>query len=226
MSDNNSNNVFDLVMLFFVFALFGGNGFGFGGGNAGNAAVTANQTADMITARETNSTVSANGMKLDAIAGIVSQNSANTESVKTAVYQGFTSLQKDMCEMGSALGGLLRDNKDATKDAYCGLSRQGERDTAAILAAVAAEGSKTRDKMDCIEMQKLKDENLALKGQLSQNAQSADLKEYAHSLFGCCKPGCSPCGTGYSGCGCSSQLTGISVQLANLQAAVDKIPTT
>lgn len=222
MSDNNSNNVFDLVMLFFVFALFGGNGFGFGGGNAGNAAVTANQTADMITARETNSKVSANGMKLDAIAGIVSQNSANTESVKTAVYQGFTSAQKDMCEMAYTLGGLIRDNKDATKDAFCSLSRQGERDTAAVVERI----NQLENKIESIEWQKVKDENQALKGQLSQNAQSADLKAYVHSLLGCCQPACSPCGTGYSGCGCTSQLTGISVQLANLQAAVDKIPTT
>lgn len=222
MSDNNSNNVFDLVMLFFVFALFGGNGFGFGGGNAGNAAVTANQTADMITARETNSKVSANGMKLDAIAGIVSQNSANTESVKTAVYQGFTNAQKEMCEMAYTLGGLIRDNKDATKDAFCSLSRQGERDTAAVVERI----NQLENKIESIEWQKVKDENLALKGQLSQNAQSADLKAYVHSLLGCCQPACSPCGTGYSGCGCTPQLTGISVQLANLQAAVDKIPTT
>lgn len=223
MSDNN-NNVFDLVILFLVFAMFGNNGFGIGG-NANNAATTANMTADMITARETNSKVSANGMKLDAIAGIVSQNSANIESVKTAVYQGFTGAQKDMCEMAYTLGGLIRDNKDATKDTYCQLSRQGERDTAAILAAVAAEGAKTRDKMDCQEMQKLKDENLALKGQLSQNAQSAYLESKIEELRGCCKPACSPCGT--SCCDqFASVLSSISTQLVNLQTSVNKIPTT
>ena len=43
MSDNN-NNVFDLVILFLVFAMFGNNGFGIGG-NANNAATTANMTA-------------------------------------------------------------------------------------------------------------------------------------------------------------------------------------
>lgn len=220
MSDNNNNNVFDLVILFLVFAMFGNNGFGIGG-NANNAATTANMTADMITARETNSKVSANGMKLDAIAGIVSQNSANIESVKTAVYQGFTGAQKDMCEMAYTLSGLIRDNKDATKDTLCQLSRQGERETSAVIERI----NQLENKIDTIEWQKVKDENLALKGQLSQNAQSAEFKAYVDSKFGCCKPACSPCGT--SCCDqLASVLSSISTQLVNLQTSVNKIPTT
>lgn len=224
MSDNNSNSVFELVMLFFVFALFGGNGFGFGGNNQGAAAMTANATADMITGRETNANVSANSMKLDAVTGIATQNNIKIESVKDAVWNGFTSVRTDMCELGSSMGNLMRDNKDAIKDAYCSLSRQGERDSAAILAAIAADGDKTRDKIDCIEIQKLKDENLALKGQLSQNNQTQTLLE----RLGCCKPACNPCNPCGTNC-CdqlSTVLTAISTQLANLQASVNKIPTT
>lgn len=220
MSDNN-NNVFDLVILFLVFAMFGNNGFGIGG-NANNAATTANMTADMITARETNSKVSANGMKLDAIAGIVSQNSANIESVKTAVYQGFTGAQKDMCELAYTLGGLIRDNKDATKETYCQLSRQGERETSAVIERI----NQLENKIETIEWQKVKDENLALKGQLSQNAQTSTLKAYVDDILrGCCKPACSPCGT--SCCDqLASVLSSISTQLVNLQTSVNKIPTT
>jgi hypothetical protein len=220
MSDNN-NNVFDLVILFLVFAMFGNNGFGIGG-NANNSATTANMTADMITARETNSKVSANGMKLDAIAGIVSQNSANIESVKTAVYQGFTGAQKDMCELAYTLGGLIRDNKDATKDTYCQLSRQGERETSAVIERI----NQLENKIETIEWQKVKDENQTLKGQLSQNSQTAALKAYVDDILrGCCKPACSPCGT--SCCDqLASVLSSISTQLVNLQTSVNKIPTT
>lgn len=219
MSDNN-NSAFELVMLFLVFALFGNGGFGIGG-NAGNPAVTANMTADMVTARETNATVSANGMKLDAIAGIVSQNSAKTESVKDAVYQGFTRVQTDMCALGSTLSGLIRDNKDATKDAYCNLSRQGERETSAVIERI----NQLENKIETIEWQKVKDENQSLKSQLSQNAQSAEFKAYVDSKFGCCKPSCSSCGT--SCCDqLASVLSSISTQLVNLQTSVNKIPTT
>jgi hypothetical protein len=220
MSDNN-NNVFDLVILFLVFAMFGNNGFGIGG-NANNAATTANMTADMMTARETNSNVAANGMKLDAIAGIVSQNSAKTESVKDAVYQGFTHVQTDMCALGSTLGGLIRDNKDTTKDAYCQLSRQGERETAAVIERI----NQLENKIETIEWQKVKDENQTLKGQLSQNAQTATLKAYVDEILrGCCKPACGPCGT--SCCDqLASVLSSISTQLVNLQTSVNKIPTT
>lgn len=219
MSDNN-NSVFDLVLLFLVFAMFGNNGLGIGG-NAGNSAATANMTADMITARETNSNVAANGMKLDAIAGLSTQNGIKIESVKDSVWQGFTSLRTDMCELGSTLGSLARDNKDAVKDAYCNLSRQGERETSAVIERI----NQLENKIETIEWQKVKDENLALKGQLSQNAQSAEFKAYVDSKFGCCKPACSPCGT--SCCDqLASVLSSISTQLVNLQTSVNKIPTT
>ena len=223
MSDN-SNSLIECVMFFFLIALFGGgNGFGFGNNGAGAlgaSALTANQTADVITARETSANVAANGTKLDAIAGIVSNNSIKTESVKDAVFQGFTRTQTDLCALGSTLGGLIRDNKDATKDVGCALSHQSERETREILAAVHAEGVATRDKMDAETRARLEAEVLALKGQISQMKQTEDIA----SRMGCGTPACygTPCG----GCGCSTQLQSIGVQLANLQASVNKIPTT
>lgn len=228
MSDN-SNSMFECVMLFFILAFFGGgNGFGFGGNGAGAlgaSALTANQTADVITARETSANVAANGTKLDAIAGIVSNNSIKSEAVKDAVFQGFTRMQTDMCALGSTLGGLIRDNKDATKDVGCALSHQSERETREILAAVHAEGVLTRDKMDAETRARLEAEVLALKGQLSQMKQTEDILSRIPT-------GCNPCGSPHGcgnpcgGCGCVTQLQAIGVQLANLQASVNKIPTT
>ena len=227
--NDNSNSMIECVLFFFLIALFGGgNGFGFGnnGANAlGASALTANQTADVITARETSSTVAANGTKLDAIAGIATANGIKAETVKDAVFQGFTRTQTEMCQLGTALGGLIRDNKDATKDAACHLSHQSERETREILAAVHAEGALTRDKMDAETRARLESEVLALKGQLSQMKQTEDiLSRIPTGCNPCGTPAC--CGTPCGGCGCSTQLQSIGVQLANLQASVNKIPTT
>ena len=218
---------FDLIILLFFFAMMQ-NGNGLFGGN--NGAATANATADMITQRATAEKVSSIGTGVEAIAGITTANGVKLEGVKDAVVQGFFAEQTQLCQVTNNLNNAIRDNREASAREFCALQHQAQLDKCELLNAIRTDGEATRALINSIEVGKLKEENLALKGQLSQNAQSAYLESKIESLRGCCR-------TSYSSCGASSccdsygpqivgALQGISTQLVNLQTSVNKIPTT
>ena len=213
---------FDMIILLFFFAFMqNGNGGLFGGNNG---AATANMTADMITQRSTAEKVSSINTGVDAVAGLVSAQGAKLETVKDAVVQGFFAEQTQMCQLGNNLNNAIRDNREASARETCTLQHQADLNKCEFLNAIRSEGEATRALINSIEVGKLKEENLALKGQLSQNAQTAAILE----RIGCCRPACSPCGTGCDGYGAQivGALQGISTQLVNLQTSVNKIPTT
>ena len=216
---------FDMIILLFFFA-FMQNGGGVFGGN--NGAATANATADMITQRSTAEKVSSIGTGVDAIAGLVTAQGAKLETVKDAVVQGFFAEQTQMCQVANNLNNAIRDNRETFVRESTGLQHQADLNKCEFINAIRTEGEATRALINSIEVGKLKEENLALKGQLSQNAQSAYLESKIAELRGCCRPSCSPCGTGCEGYGPQivGALQGISTQLVNLQTSVNKIPTT
>lgn len=217
---------FDMIILLFFFA-FMQNGNGLFGGN--NGAATANATADMITQRSTAEKVSSIGTGVDAVAGLVTAQGAKLETVNDAVVQGFFAEQTQMCQLGNNLNNAIRDNREASAREFCALQHQAQLDKCELLNAIRTDGETTRALINSIEVSKLKDENLALKGQLSQNAQSAYLESKIESLRGCCRTSYSPCGTSCCdsyGAQIVGALQGISSQLVNLQTSVNKIPTT
>ena len=216
---------FDMIILLFFFA-FMQNGNGLFGGN--NGAATANATADMITQRSTAEKVSSIGTGVDAIAGLVTAQGSELKTTKDAVVQGFFAEQTQLCQLGNNLNNAIRDNREASAREFCALQHQAQLDKCELLNAIRTDGEATRALINSIEVSKLKDENLALKGQLSQNAQSAYLESKIAELRGCCRPSCSPCGTGCEGYGPQivGALQGVSTQLVNLQTSVNKIPTT
>lgn len=216
---------FDMIILLFFFA-FMQNGGGMFGGN--NGAATANATADMITQRSTAEKVSSIGTGIDAVAGLVTAQGTKLETVKDAVVQGFFAEQTQMCQLGNNLNNAIRDNREASAREFCALQHQAQLDKCELMNAIRTDGEATRALINSIEVGKLKEENLALKGQLSQNAQSVYLGSKIDELRGCCRPACSPCGTGCDGYGAQivGALQGISSQLVNLQTSVNKIPTT
>lgn len=213
---------FDMIILLFFFA-FMQNGGGMFGGN--NGAATANATADMITQRSTAEKVSSIGTGIDAVAGLVTAQGAKLETVKDAVVQGFFAEQTQMCQVANNLNNAIRDNREASAREFCALQHQAQLDKCELVNAIRTDGEATRALINSIEVGKLKDENLSLKSQLSQNAQTAAILE----RMGCCRPACSPCGTGCCdgyGAQIVGALQGISSQLVNLQTSVNKIPTT
>lgn len=213
---SGGNGIFDIVVLILLFGLMGGNGGGIFGGNG--SAATANETADMITQRNTADRVASIGTGVEAVAGLVSAQGAKLETVKDAVVQGFFAEQTQICQLGNNLNNAIRDNREALSRGLCDLEHK-------LMGATRMEGEATRALINSIEVGKLKDENLALKGQLSQNAQTATIIE----RLGCCRPACSPCGTSCCdsyGAQIVGALQGISTQLVNLQTSVNKIPTT
>lgn len=219
---SGGNGLFDIVVLILLFGVMGGNGNGFFGG--GGSAATANQTADMITQRNTADRVASIGTGVEAVAGLVSAQGTKIETVKDAVVQGFFAEQTQMCQLGNNLNNAIRDNREASAREFCALQHQAQLDKCEILGAIHADGDATRALINSIEVGKLKDENLALKGQLSQNAQTATILERIG-----CRSACSPCGTSCCdsyGAQIVGALQGISTQLVNLQTSVNKIPTT
>ncbi|MBR5185821.1 MAG: hypothetical protein IKW19_05940 [Akkermansia sp.] len=219
---SGGNGIFDIVVLILLFGLMGGNGGVFGGNGS---AATANETADMITQRTTADRVASIGTGVEAVAGLVTAQGAKLETVKDAVVQGFFAEQTQMCQLGNNLNNAIRDNREASAREFCALQHQAQLDKCEILGAIRTDGEATRALINSIEVGKLKDENLALKGQLSQNAQTATIIE----RLGYCRPACSPCGTSCCdsyGAQIVGALQGISSQLVNLQTSVNKIPTT
>ena len=220
---SGGNGIFDIVVLILLFGVMGGNGGGFFGG--GGSAATANETADMITQRNTADRVASIGTGVEAVARLVTAQGAKLEATKDAVVQGFFAEQTQICQLGNNLNNAIRDNREASAREFCALQHQAQLDKCEVLNAIRTDGEATRALINSIEVGKLKDENLALKGQLSQNAQTATIIE----RLGCCRPACSPCGTSCCdsyGAQIVGALQGISTQLVNLQTSVNKIPTT
>jgi hypothetical protein len=221
MSDYNNNGwgcgggCFDIIVLLLFFGLMGGGmwgglggGFGFGAGGAGAlglSSLTAAETSQMIQQDNLRATAANTNAKLDWVTGIASSNAAKIESVKDAVTNGFFAEQTNMCQLGNNLNNAIRDNRDSFKDGFttlqhqiastkCDIEHQMDRNQCATLQAIASSkaeilGVMQQEKIACLEAR-----NLELKGQLSQNAQTAQLMAAIQAgQGGCCNPCASPC---------------------------------
>lgn len=227
--------------MFFIFALFfggmnggmwGGWG-GAGGGALGMSSLTAAETSQMIQQDNLRATAANTNAKLDWATSIASGNATKLEGVKDAVTNGFFAEQTQLCQLGNNLNNSIRDNRDAftagftalqhqIASAKCDLEHQMDRNQCEALRAVAdskAEilGYMRQEKIDALEAR-----NLELKGQLSQNAQTAQLMAAIQAGQG---GGCNPCGTPCNPCG-GNLLCALNTAYAN--GLADKIlnPTT
>lgn len=238
MSDYNNNGWgscfggfggfgFDAIILLLFFGLMGGGmwgglgGFGAGGGALGMSSLTAVETAQMMQQDNLRATASNTNAKLDWATNIISSNAAKIEGVKDAVTNGFFAEQTQLCQLGNNLNNAIRDNREASAREFCELRHQMQVDKCETLQAISASESKILGVMQAEKIAALEARNMELKGLLSQNAQTAELK----ALIQAGQSGCNPCGTGCNPCG-GNFLCALNTAYA--QGLADKIinPTT
>lgn len=217
--------------MFFIFALFfggmnGGMWGGWGGANGGAlgmSSLTAVETAQMMQQDNLRATASNTNAKLDWATNIISSNAAKIEGVKDAVTNGFFAEQTQLCQLGNNLNNAIRDNREQSQREFCELRHQMQVDKCETLQAISASESKILGYMQQEKIAGLEARNLELKGQLSQNAQTAQLMAAIQAGQGGCNP-C--CGTGYNSC-CNPTLL-CALNQAYAQGLADRIinPTT
>lgn len=217
MSDYNNNGWggcfgglggfgFDAIILLLFFGLMGGGmwgglgGFGAGGGALGMSSLTAVETAQMMQQDNLRATASNTNAKLDWATNIISSNAAKIEGVKDAVTNGFFAEQTQLCQLGNNLNNAIRDNREASAREFCDLRHQMQVDKCETLQAISASESKILGYMQQEKISGLEARNLKLEGQLSQNAQTAQLGARIDAVVsaiqanqGCCNPCASPC---------------------------------
>lgn len=226
--------------MFFIFALFfggmnGGMWGGWGGANGGAlgmSSLTAAETSQMIQQDNLRATAANTNAKLDWATSIASGNATKLETVKDAVTNGFFAEQTQLCQLGNNLNNAIRDNRDAFKDGFnalqgqlastkCDIEHKMERNHCEALRAIADSKSEILGYMQQEKIAGLEARNLKLEGQLSQNAQTAQLMAAIQAG----QSGCNPCGTGCNPCG-GNLLCALNTAYAN--GLADKIlnPTT
>lgn len=212
-------SVVELLVVFLLFGMFGWGGNGFGGRGGEQADATAYKTAAAITQDSTNSKVAetlfGTNQILGQTGGIIQQVQRTSDRVQDMGHQidvGLSQLGYNMAMQGvnnyNGLTNQITDLRFQMQQGFCETNRHfDERFTQA-------------------ELEKLRAENAELKGQISQDRQTATLM----AGRGCCgaayaAPGCcNPCGEIVQPI--VTALQGISAQLTNLQTSVNKIPTT
>lgn len=202
--------------MFFIFALFfggmnGGMWGGWGGANGGAlgmSSLTAAETSQMIQQDNLRATAANTNAKLDWATSIAAGNATKIEAVKDAVTNGFFAEQTQMCQLDNHLYNGIRDNRDVFKDGFnalqgqiastkCDIEHKMDRNHCETMRAIADSKSEILGYMQQEKINGLEARNQELKGLLSQNAQTAELKALIQSNQGCCNPcstPCNPCG--------------------------------
>ena len=234
--------------MFFIFALFfggmnggmwGGWG-GAGGGALGMSSLTAAETSQMIQQDNLRATAANTNAKLDWVASIAGSNATKLETVKDSLTNGFFAEQTQLCQLGNNLNNAIRDNRDAFKDGFtalqgqiasakCDIEHKMDRNQCEALQAIAASKAEILGYMQQEKIAGLEARNLKLEGQLSQNAQTAQLGARIDAVVSAIQANqgcCNPCSSGYNAC-CNPTLL-CALNTAYAQGLADKIlnPTT
>lgn len=211
--NNSNNNGWGndwswIIGLAIIGALFGGNGFGFGGGNRGGACAT---QADLSAGFASNSVLS----NLNDILLSQAQGFANVQQtlcqgfsgVNATVNQGFAGVNNAICTLGyqqaQLVNGLSRELGDCcckTQVAIQDLKYANERQTCELITNQNANTRAILDYLTGEKISALQAENSGLKAQISNDRQSAyllnELKPCPIPAYLTCNPN-APYGLGY-----------------------------
>ena len=181
MADETMSMSGGWMWVFFLFFLlaWGGNGFGGFGGNAANAALTRAELYDGFN----NQTVV---RKLD---GVTQGICDSTYALNNSIQQGFTGVQRDLCQGFAAINVGINENRYALQDCCCTTNRnidalryENAKNTCDIVRAIEKDGDATRALINANVTQALRDKLVekdqmlqTANFQLSQQAQSASL---------------------------------------------------
>lgn len=208
ISGNNGNgNMWnDGIWAILLLALFGNRGFGFGGGYGGGAGAgegafgyqlgklaTTNDVASGFSTSEIMSDL--NSILLSNAQGFAGINSAIANSTSTLGYnmlQGFHGVDNAVCTLGynmatgfNTLGHQISDCCCTTQRAIDSVNYNMAKNTCDILTSQNAQTQRIIDYLTNEKIETLRAENVALKGRLSNDAQSAYI---INQLSPCPKP--------------------------------------
>ena len=217
---NGWEGLIGLALVAGLFGGWGGNGFGFGGRGYGAGSETLGYelgkvaTTNDIASGFNNSAVlgSLNDIKLGQ-AQMQNWINQGFVGVDRTALQGFNSIENAICTLGyqqsQLVNGLSRELADcccSTKGAIADLKYSNERQTCDILGAINHSTQKVIDYMQNEKISSLQAENVALKGRISNDQQSAyiigalrqpcPVPAYVVPNPNCCY---SACGTGFNG---------------------------
>ena len=194
VSGNNNNGGMwgqDGIWAILLLALLGnGRGFGFGGGNAGGTYSEAlgyelgkvATTNDVASGFSTSSIISGiNDLKLgqSQMQNFINQGFAG---INTALLSGFHGVDNAVCTLGyqtqtgfNSLAHQISDCWCATQRAIDGVNYNLATQTNSIVQAINSGNQRILDYMQTEKINTLTAENVALKGQISNSRQTADI---------------------------------------------------
>lgn len=219
ISGNNNGNGFwggDGIWAILLLALLGNRGYGFGGGYGGGTGseflgyelgkvATTNDIASGFSTSEIMSDL--NSILLSNAQGFAGLNTAIANSTSTLGYnmlQGFHGVDNAICSLGYNLTHQISDCCCGIKSAIADLKYANEAQTCQILTSQANQTQRILDYLTNDKIEGLRAENVALKGRISNDAQSRYITDTVIERLSPCpkpayyvpNPNCcySPCG--------------------------------
>lgn len=189
---NGWEGLIGLALVAGLFGGWGGNGFGFGGrgGYGAGSEMLGYELGKVATTNDVasgfnNSAVlgSLNDLKLGQTSGFANVQQTLCQGfngINTSLLQGFHGVDNSVCTLGyqqsQLVNGLSREIADcccSTKGAIADLKYSNERQTCDLLNAINGSTQKVIDYMQNEKIASLQAENVALKGRISNDQQSA-----------------------------------------------------
>lgn len=182
VTNTNGNNGYNgwgdfswIIGLALIGALFGGNGFGFGGGNRGNCATQADLSAGF-----NNSAVLSN--LNDIILGqaqAINYNNQGFAGLNATINTNFANLNNALCTLGYQNQAGFNALANQISSCCCDLKQLNlenrylnERQTCDIIGAINAGNQRLVDIYTNDKIEALRAENTALKGRISDDYQA------------------------------------------------------
>lgn len=207
MVSGNNNNGFGngwegLIGLALVAGLFGGwgGGFGFGGGGRGaGSEVLGYELGKVATQADV-----ASGFNNSAVLSSLNDIKLGQSQMQNWINQGFYGIDRTYLQTTNSLSAQLANCCCENRAAIADLKYSNERQTCDILGAISGSTQKIIDYMQNEKICSLQAENTALKGRISNDAQTAAIvgalsPKQAVPAYVVPNPNCcySPCGTGF-----------------------------
>ena len=187
---NNGSGMWgsDGIWAILLLALLGNRGFGFGGGYGGGAGFVSGDalgyelgkvaTTNDVASGFNNSAVlgGINELKLgqtSGFAGVQQTLCQGFNGVNTSVLTGFNGVDKSICTLGYNLTSQIANCCCETRSAIADLKYANEAQTCQLITNQNANTQRIIDYLNNEKIESLRAENIALKGRISNDVQSA-----------------------------------------------------
>lgn len=193
-----------LIGLALVAGLFGNGGFGFGGFGGGRGAGSEALGYELGRVATTNDV--ANGFAQNTLQRGIDDILLGQANMQNWINQGFYGIDRTLLQSTNQLSAQLANCCCENRAAIADLKYSNERQTCDILGAISGSTQKIIDYMQNEKICSLQAENTALKGRISNDAQTAAIvgalsPKQAVPAYVVPNPNCcySACGNGFNG---------------------------